>query len=137
MTDSFLSRFFIRYIPMHLYRKLKSIAYIPADLLGSIRGKKDRLVPPLSKAVFYGVDPEFKVIGAQFLKFFIELGGLKPGDKVLDVGCGIGRIALALAQYISREGEYQGFDIINDGIRWCARNITPKFPNFHFQAVEV
>jgi len=31
-------------------------------------------------------------IGAEFMRYFIELGELQPDEKALDVGCGIGRV---------------------------------------------
>ena len=74
----------------------------------------------------------FEPIGKEFKKYFVELGGLKPDQKVLDVGCGIGRMAVPLTGYLSLEGGYWGFDIVKMGIKWCQNRITPKFPNFHF-----
>ena len=38
---------------------------------------------------------------------------------------------------MSKNGEYEGFDIISIGIEWCNENITPKYPNFHFQKADV
>ena len=42
-----------------------------------------------------------KEIGKRFLQHFIELGKLKPNDIVLDVGCGIGRMAFPLTKYLN------------------------------------
>lgn len=60
------------------------------------------------------------------------MGGLKPDDCVLDVGSGIGRVAVPLTTYLSPEGEYWGFDIVRAGIAWCKSHITPRYGNFHF-----
>jgi len=39
----------------------------------------------------------FKSVGEKFLRYFKDVGGLKPDDEdVLDVGCGIGRMAISL-----------------------------------------
>jgi ubiquinone/menaquinone biosynthesis C-methylase UbiE len=132
-----MQNFFIRYVPTRFYRMLKSFVLRPADIRAVRLGTRNALIPPASKTFVYGVDPDFKVIGAEFLRHFTELGGLKPNHKVLDIGCGIGRIALSLTGYLSREGEYRGFDIIRDGIAWCRENITPRHPNFHFEAVDI
>lgn len=35
----------------------------------------------------------FYALGDVFLKIFIETGGLKPDERVLDIGCGPGRMA--------------------------------------------
>lgn len=75
---------------------------------------------------------DFQKIGREFKGHFIALGGLRPNHRVLDVGCGSGRMALPLLDYISAEGEYHGFDIMRRSVRWCQHKITPRFPNFHF-----
>jgi ubiquinone/menaquinone biosynthesis C-methylase UbiE len=80
---------------------------------------------------------DFKVIGEKLLGHFIEIAGLKPGDRVLDVGCGIGRLAVPLTGYLKDGGSYEGIDIVPDGIRWCKKNITPQYPNFRFQLADV
>ena len=55
---------------------------------------------------------------------------------MLDVGCGIGRLAVALTAYLSDDGSYEGFDIMPVAIRWCA-TITARYPNFRFQLADV
>ena len=82
-------------------------------------------------------DGDFEQIGQQFKDYFIELGNLQPNDRVLDVGCGIGRMAIPLTSYLSKKGEYWGFDIVKMGIEWCQTHISPKFPNFHFQHSDI
>jgi ubiquinone/menaquinone biosynthesis C-methylase UbiE len=37
--------------------------------------------------------------------------GLRPDEKILDVGCGIGRKTLPLTQYLTKGREYEGIDI--------------------------
>jgi len=32
---------------------------------------------------------------------------------------------------------YEGIDITQSGIDWCREKITPQFPNFHFQQIDV
>lgn len=137
MPSQFMKNFFIRYVPTRFYRAFKSFALRPADVRAALLGTRNAHIPPVSKTFVYGVDHDFKVIGAEFLKHFTDLGGLKPNHKVLDIGCGIGRIALSLTGYLAREGEYRGFDIIRDGITWCRENITPRYPEFHFEAIDI
>ena len=92
--------------------------------------KRDTMIPPRSM-IFIG-DGDFEKTGNEFKNYFIELGGLQPNAHVLDVGCGIGRMAIPLTNYLSSEGEYWGFDIVKSGIDWCQNHITPKYTNFHF-----
>jgi ubiquinone/menaquinone biosynthesis C-methylase UbiE len=94
------------------------------------------LTPPSRFSSFYGTgDP--MVIGHHIVKSLILMAGLKSHEKVLDVGCGMGRIALALTQYLDNDGEYHGFDIVPEGIKWCKKEIEPKYGNFHFQLADI
>jgi SAM-dependent methyltransferase len=95
----------------------------------------DALIPPESM-VFTG-SPDFKVVGNEFFKYFVTLAGLQPHHRVLDVGCGLGRMALPLTQYLTDDGGYEGFDIVPAGIDWCREKITPLFPNFRFQLADI
>jgi len=113
---------------------LRKLYYLPADLVDFFK-KGKTLRPPRSK-IFIG-DGHFEEIGQEFLGYFKELGQLKPNHKVLEVGSGIGRMAIPLTGYLSEEGEYRGLDIVSDGIKWCHKKITPRFPNFQFQLADV
>ena len=84
------------------------------------RGTASCRSPP-SENIFVG-DGDFRAIGAEFLRHFVKLGDLRPTDKVLEIGCGIGRMAVPLTQYLST-GTYDGMDVVADGINWCSQNI--------------
>lgn len=98
--------------------------------------RRDKLTPPKSRRATVG-DGDFEQIGDSFVELFIELGELKPQQTVLDVGCGIGRIAIPLTRYLDDCGRYEGFDIVNSDINWLAKNITARYPGFHFKVVDV
>lgn len=103
------------------------VVWAPFDLL---RRRRDGVPPPPRRLSFVGGgDPE--QTGREFLGHFTELGGLEPGDRVLDIGCGIGRMAIPLTGYL-RGGSYAGFDVGREMIGWCRRNITPRHPEFEF-----
>src|SRR5205085_6486747 len=65
----------------------------------------DELLPP--PALARSVGGEFRATGAEFLRYFIELGGLRPTEHVLDVGCGVGRMAVPLTGYLDAGGRYE------------------------------
>lgn len=79
----------------------------------------------------------FERTGKEFFRYFTELGNLSKKESVLDVGCGSGRMAVPLTNYLSKEASYYGFDIMTDSIHWCQKNISRKHPNFHFIRVDV
>jgi ubiquinone/menaquinone biosynthesis C-methylase UbiE len=99
---------------------------------------RNRFLPqPDAASVFVG-DGDFRAVGAEFLGHFIHLGGLRPEHRVLDIGCGIGRMAVPLTQYLDVEkGRYSGLDPVEGGIAWCRRFITPAYPNFTFQRLDI
>ncbi|MCL1470958.1 class I SAM-dependent methyltransferase [Argonema antarcticum] len=79
----------------------------------------------------------FSRTAIEFLGYFLEMAALKPTDSVLDVGCGMGRIAYTLAYYLAPTTRYEGFDIMEPLIQWAHNNITPRFPNFNFRRVDI
>jgi SAM-dependent methyltransferase len=93
------------------------------------------MVPPRRLRGFIG-SSDYRATG-EFLSYFRNLCGLQPQHRVLDVGCGIGRMAVPLTEYLSSADSYEGIDIVPQGIAWCSVNITPKFPNFRFQLADV
>jgi len=79
----------------------------------------------------------FLDVSREFLGHFIRLADLKSTDDVLDVGCGVGRMAYMLAHYLKPEARYEGFDIIGQLVDWASAKITPTYPNFQFRKVDV
>ena len=105
------------------------------DNLEVLIGKRDRLTPP--RRLVQGTGGDFKQGGEEFFRHFLQLGELKPNARVLDVGCGCGRMALPLTRYLSAEGGYWGFDIVKENIAWCQKNLGAKHRNFHFALADV
>lgn len=92
--------------------------------------KPNKITPP-DYAQEIG-DGDYHAIGAEFLELMVQYGGLKPTDAVLDIGCGLGRIAMPLAEYLDDIGQYTGFDISRSSIDWCCQNIAHSDPRFVF-----
>jgi SAM-dependent methyltransferase len=90
------------------------------DARDRLSGRSGRLVPP-RRLQFVG-EGDFVGIGDEFLSHLVSLCGLRPEDRVLDVGCGVGRLARPLAGYLSLDGAYAGFDVSAAGIRWCTQH---------------
>jgi SAM-dependent methyltransferase len=96
--------------------------------------RADRLVPP-RRLDFVG-HSDFVATGDEFLGHFTQLGGLEPSERVLDVGCGIGRMARPLTRLLDGDGSYDGFDINREGIAWCQERYR-SHANFTFTAVDL
>jgi SAM-dependent methyltransferase len=63
--------------------------------------------------------------------------GLRPSSHVLEIGCGVGRLAYELASFLDADGRYSGFDISPKAIGWCNEHYAPLLPNFRFDLVDV
>ena len=124
-------------LPRPLKAWLRTAYLLAADGVTALGGRQDALTPPRRKSSLFVGGGDFKRTGDEFLRYFVDLAGLQPDDRVLDVGCGIGRMAAPLTGYLSARGSYEGFDIVPAGVRWCRERITPRFPNFHFQVADV
>ena len=79
----------------------------------------------------------FAEIGEEVVGYLTELCDLEPGSRVLDVGCGAGRVAIRLTKFLSPEGRYEGVDILPWAVDWCKKEITSRHPNFSFQHADV
>lgn len=117
----------------NMRRVARRLVYFPWDMWEALSGKRAPMVPP--RGMIYTGSGDFINSGKQLAKLCIEHGNIKPDAKVLDVGCGIGRLAVALTKYLSPQGNYYGFDVVEDGIKWCRSTITPSYPNFEFRYI--
>jgi len=102
--------------------KIKPIIPVPPEELYKRLGNKTR--------------QDFLLTAFASLNLLTEHGGLQATDQVLDIGCGVGRTAIALSTYLNT-GTYCGIDIVPEFIQWCDSNITPKFPNFKFTLADI
>jgi SAM-dependent methyltransferase len=80
---------------------------------------------------------EFISIGESTAGWFIQYEGLAPQHRVLDVGCGLGRIARPLTRHLRDGGSYDGIEIAPYKIQYCRDTIGARFPNFHFHHADV
>src|SRR5438045_2254960 len=97
--------------------------------LADLTGCHDPELPPM-RLRFVGAG-DFRAVGDEMVNLLTNVGGLQPGDRVLDIGCGAGRVALPLTRVLT--STYDGFDVVKFAVRWCQRNLTPKNPHFRFQ----
>lgn len=73
---------------------------------------------------------EYERIGTFIATTLKNRAGLRPESDVLDVGCGTGRVAIPLTEYLT-SGSYAGIDVVRSSVDWCADTFK-DFPNFEF-----
>jgi SAM-dependent methyltransferase len=112
---------------------VRKIYYSPIDIFEFIFGRKKKYVP--SKGDIFIGSGDFVTQGKHHLELLKKYTDFNENHSVLDIGCGIGRAAAALTQYLSKEGKYEGFDVVKKGIVWCQKYITKDFPNFNFKYI--
>lgn len=109
----------------------RRLVYLPGDILR----RRDSSVPP--KGMIYTGSGDFKAQGGQWLAWFKQLADLNPDSNVLDIGSGIGRIAIPLSGFLTVQARYCGFDAVEQGVLWCKENIGRQHPNFDFKYIDL
>lgn len=126
-----------QYVPLR-FRVLARQAYERSRRSARrLRHVFDPLMPPDSLMFVGGDSSNFKQMGEKWTRTLIEVGGLKPHDRVLEAGSGVGRMAVPLTRYLTPPGSYDGFEIVREGVEWCRRNVTPRFPHFRFRHADI
>jgi SAM-dependent methyltransferase len=62
--------------------------------------------------------------------------GLSKSSRVLDVGCGPGRLAIGILSELG-ELNYTGLDVSRAAIDWCRQHIEREHPSFRFLHVDI
>jgi len=122
------------FLPVKIKKILKYILYSIQDFFDFLFGRNKKNLPP--KRLNFVGSHDFEKVSKEFFYHFKKLGNLKNTDSVLDIGCGIGRMAIPISEFLTK-GVYYGFDIKKEGIIWCKNNISKKFPNFHFDLINI
>ena len=78
---------------------------------------------------------DFEALGSGMINRFIGRGYLNHKSRILDIGCGLGRLARPLTKYLD-EGKYYGMDINKDSINWCQTHYA-SHKNFHFEWMDL
>lgn len=124
-------------LPREIRWFLRKAYLTPVDVADRVLGR-DSGGPP--KAGNFSGDGELhnlKARGEIFVECLRSAADLGPSSRLLDVGCGVGRLALAMPQFLNADGSYEGLDIVPQGIDWCKKNITSPRNNVHFTLADV
>ncbi len=97
--------------------------------------------PPLHLRQKVGDLSDFEGSGGEYLAYLKLLCGLKPGHRLVDIGCGCGLMCLdvtgnSLIEYLGPYGQYLGVDIDRGLVKWCSKRVSKKHPICWFIATK-
>lgn len=124
-----------QFLPAPVRRSARRTYNAVLDQLDRVTGRHDPLVPP--RNLNYIGDGDYKGVAEHFFSHLVKIVGLQRNDRVLDIGSGLGRMAIPLTQYLSSSGSYEGIEIVPRGVEWSQREITSRYPNFRFTHAEI
>ncbi|WP_205694306.1 class I SAM-dependent methyltransferase [Clostridium manihotivorum] len=75
-------------------------------------------------------------LGKEQAEKIIQWLSIKPEQKILDIGCGCGRIAIHFLNYLNEQGKYIGIDSNKLLLSYCEDNISTVNNNFQFEFVD-
>jgi SAM-dependent methyltransferase len=114
---------------------LRVARYAPLDALDHLTRRRDPALPPRRLALVG--DGDFTRVGEEHVSLLVDLGGLEPDADVLDIGCGIGRMAIPLSHVLDAEASYVGFDANASMVRWCRSHIATRHRKFAFHWADI
>ncbi len=79
----------------------------------------------------------FERSGEEMAASIVALCGLSSSARILEIGCGCGRLARAFAGHLGPAGSYEGFDVVPVLVDWCRRHLEPVLPNFRFSFADI
>ena len=123
-------------LPRQLRWTLRKMYLAPVDLADRLLGRHDPGLPPKAH-MFTGAPMDFAASGSRTLETICSITDANPSSHILDVGCGIGRLAIAMPAFLDANGGYEGFDIVREGIEWCKQHIVGPHDNIHFTFADV
>jgi len=110
---------------------------------GFIRGhvRRGSSILPASHLRFGGQefkdDDFFLSSGRREAERLIEKCGVTSEGRILDVGCGVGRLPIGVLSYMEKLPQYWGIDVDSNSISWCMRYIARDQSRFHFERINV
>lgn len=120
----------------HLAKRARARAAAVTDRVGSVEFH-GHLVPKRLIVKTGGRPADWAGVAENHMRVYDALCPVEPHHHVLEVGCGVGRDAIPLAERLGPEGAYLGIDIMRDCIAWCQRHVTARHPNVRFEHADI
>lgn len=100
--------------------------------------EEDALVPPRELWIGAGdsISHYYRWVW-EYLAYLTLLCDLRRDSQVLELGCGHGRTARGLLEYLRAPGRYAGLDVDRARIEDAQARIQSRYPNFQFTWADV
>ena len=123
------------------FRLLRGIRTVGLWLIGPFEATFRRIrrfpdLPPLWLRRHAGRVALFESAAAQTARLIRDGNHVRPGDLILDLGCGPGAMAPYAAEMMGASGRYVGLDVHAASIDWCRRRFAAD-PRFEFHLADV
>lgn len=93
--------------------------------------------PPVPPSHLWPDGRAFAPSAQRTARFLAMAANLREDARILDVGCGTGRLALGLRDHLGPDGRYVGFDVNREALRWARRHVGRGDPRLRFEHVDV
>ena len=97
------------------------------------------IIPPPELMITEGIDTleEWFRWAEEWSMILRIFGKITPESHLLEIGCGLGRIAFPLRYILSKKGSYHGFDITLEKIDFLKSHFENLYPNFTFSHADL
>jgi SAM-dependent methyltransferase len=133
MTDFFktIKNFLQKIQETILLKKTQANSYTPYQDWVAYEPK---LVPPIELMRSEGIKclEEWYRWAEEWSMLLRVYGGITQSSKVLEIGCGLGRVAFPLRYILTSEGSYDGFEICQFKVTFLEQTFHQAHPNFRF-----
>jgi SAM-dependent methyltransferase len=76
-------------------------------------------------------------IGRMWARLCVDYAGLTPAMRVLDIGSGAGRVAIAVAEQFDFANSYLGVEIDRESVDFCNAALGAGHPHFRFVQADI
>jgi cyclopropane fatty-acyl-phospholipid synthase-like methyltransferase len=78
----------------------------------------------------FATDEDFVAGGVRDVRLLAEVAGLERGSRLLDWGCGAGRLAIGVKHEWGHVADYHGVDVQKKLIRWAKNHLADDHTRF-------
>jgi cyclopropane fatty-acyl-phospholipid synthase-like methyltransferase len=93
---------------------------------GVVKTEDGTIIPPVRLRLGghnFERDQDYMDGATRDVQYLEQFAGLKEGDHILDIGCGVGRLATGLARRFGGRVDYVGVDVDSGRIAWCQKHL--------------